>query len=168
MASKKHGSIIIPKLAEIRRIVAFLGSKQNFNWWDCSFLDTTGLEFMSLLFPRSSKSAALEATLQAAQRVHDSAIIKIGTYHLFRLPTSLQHTLHQTTNLEHLSMSRKEALDSLAALADPSIEAPEGAIQVGVEKKIISNDSIRELASHYHSAFSRGIHCFPYFASQSR
>ena len=39
-------------------------------------------------------------------------------------------------------------------------------LQVGVEKKIVTNDSLKELAAHYHSAFHQGIRCYPYFASQ--
>jgi hypothetical protein len=35
-----------------------------------------------------------------------------------------------------------------------------------VEKKIVTNDSLKELAAHYHSAFHQGIRCYPYFASQ--
>ena len=166
--SKIRGSTLVPKLAQVRWLVAVLGSKHNFNWWDCSFLDQTGQKFLSLIFPRSANSAALEGTTEAAQRVHDSAIIRIGTYHLFRLPTTLQQQLHLANWPHSHLISRSEAMDLLKDFADPSILAPEGPIQVGVEKKILTNDSIRELASHYHSAFSQGVRCFPYFASMDR
>ena len=166
MATKTRTSPIVLKLSRIRWLVALLGSKKNFNWWDCSFLDETGLKFLAMTFPRSADSAALEATLQAGQRVHDAAIGRIGSYHLFRLPTSIQQRLADAS-IQHAGLRPKEeALEELARLGDPSIRAPEGPVQVGVEKKIVTNDSLKELAAHYHSAFQQGIRCYPYFASQ--
>jgi hypothetical protein len=46
------------------------------------------------------------------------------------------------------------------------VQAPEGPVQIGVERKILTNESLKELASHYHSAFKQGIYCYPYFAAQ--
>jgi hypothetical protein len=166
MATKTRTSPIVVKLARVRWLVAYLGSKKNFNWWDCSFLDETGLKFLAMTFPRSADSAALEATLQAGQRIHDAAIGRIGTYHLFRLPTSIQQRLADASIQNVGLLPKEEALAELAKLGDPSIRAPEGPVQVGVEKKIATNDSIKELAAHYHSAFQQGIRCYPYFASQ--
>ena len=166
MATKTRTSPIVLKLSRIRWLVALLGSKKNFNWWDCSFLDETGLKFLAMTFPRSADSAALEATLQAGQRVHDAAIGRIGSYHLFRLPTSIQQRLADAS-IQHVGLlSKEKALEELAKLGDLSIRAPEGPVQVGVEKKIVTNDSLKELAAHYHSAFHQGIRCYPYFASQ--
>ncbi len=166
MATKTRISPLVVKLSRIRWLVAFLGSKKNFNWWDCSFLDETGLKFLAMTFPRSADSAALEATLQAAQRVHDAAIGRIGSYHLFRLPTVTQQRLAGASETNTGLVSKDDALRELGALGDPSIKAPEGPVQIGVEKRIVTNESLKELASHYHSAFEQGIHCYPYFASQ--
>ena len=70
-------------------------------------------------------------------------------------------------SIEHVGLlSKEKALEELAKLGDLSIRAPEGPVQVGVEKKIVTNDSLKELAAHYHSAFHQGIRCYPYFASQ--
>lgn len=166
MATKTRTSPIVLRLSRVRWLVALLGSKKHFNWWDCSFLDETGLKFLAMTFPRSADSAGLEATLQAGQRIHDAAIGRIGTYHLFRLPTSIQQRLADAS-IQHAGLvSKAEALEELALLGAPSIRAPEGPVQVGVEKKIVTNESVKELATHYHSAFQQGIRCYPYFASQ--
>jgi hypothetical protein len=119
-----------------------------------------------MTFPRSADSAALEATLQAAQRIHDAAIGRIGSYHLFRLPTATQQRLAGASDRPAVLLTKDEALAELAALGDPSIKAPEGPVQVGVEKRIVTNESLKELVSHYHSAFQQDIRCYPYFASQ--
>jgi hypothetical protein len=166
MATKTRSSPIIVTLARVRWLVAYLGSKKNFNWWDCSFLDETGLKFLAMTFPRSADSAALEATLQAGQRIHDAAIGRIGTYHLFRLPTSIQQRLSDASVQQVGLLPKEEALAELARLGDPSIRASEGPVQVGVEKKIVSNDATKELAAHYYSAFQQRIRCYPYFTSQ--
>jgi len=166
MPTKTRTSPLVQKLSRIRWLVAFLGSKKNFNWWDCSFLDETGLKFLAMTFPRSADSAALEATLQAAQRIHDAAIGRIGSYHLFRLPTVTQQRLAGASDRPTGLLTKDEALAELATLGDPSIKAPEGPVQVGVEKRIVTNESLKELASHYHSAFQQDIRCYPYFASQ--
>jgi hypothetical protein len=50
-------------------------------------------------------------------------------------------------------------------MADARITAPAGPVQIGVEKKILTRNSVSELAAHYGSAFTQGIQCFPYFAS---
>ena len=166
MATKTRTSPIVLKLSRIRWLVALLGSKKNFNWWDCSFLDETGLKFLAMTFPRSADSAALEATLQAGQRVHDAAIGRIGSYHLFRLPTVTQQRLAGVSDSPSGLIAKDAALAELATLGDPSIKAPEGPVQVGVERRIVTNESLKELASHYHSAFRQDIRCYPYFASQ--
>ena len=166
MATKTRTSPLIVKLSRIRWLIAFLGSKTNFNWWDCSFLDETGLKFLAMTFPRSADSAAIEATLQAGQRVHDAAIGRIGSYHLFRLPTATQQRLAGATDRNTGLVTKDDALAELAALGDLSIKAPEGPVQIGVEKRIVTNESLKELAAHYHSAFRQGIRCYPYFASQ--
>jgi hypothetical protein len=166
MATKTRISPLVLKLSRIRWLVAFLGSKKNFNWWDCSFLDETGLKFLAMTFPRSADSAAIEATLQAAQRIHDTAIGRIGSYHLFRLPTVTQQRLAGASERNTGLVTKDEALAELAAFGDPSVQAPEGPVQIGVERKIVTNESLKELASHYHSAFKQGIYCYPYFAAQ--
>jgi hypothetical protein len=52
-------------------------------------------------------------------------------------------------------------------MADASINAPDGPVQIGVEKKILTETSMRELAAHYHSAFLKGTRCYPYFSTEA-
>lgn len=54
-------------------------------------------------------------------------------------------------------------MKELAMMAGHMIDAPEGPVQVGVEKKILTETSLKELAAHYHSAFSKEVRCYPYF-----
>ncbi len=152
------------QLIELRQLVGFLGSRKACGWWDCDFADSTGLRMLATVLPRSHKRAALEATCEAAQRVHDEALGRMGCYHLFRLPPEIEDRLE---GMDHgtEALDKDGAMAALGDLADSVIDAPEGPVQIGVQKRILSQTSVQELAAHYHSAFKRGIRCYPYFSA---
>jgi len=157
-------------LVHLRCLVGALGQRSHFNWWDCAFLDSTGLQFLATTFPRSARLAGLRSVSEAACRVHDQALGR-GTFHLFRLPVALEDLIEESTSDVAESFdfsvlaSKESALALLREMADSRITAPVGPVQIGVEKKILTRTSISELAAHYESAFTLGIECYPYFAS---
>jgi hypothetical protein len=55
----------------------------------------------------------------------------------------------------------------LQRMDESHVSAPQGPVQVGVEKKILAPGSISDLAAHYHSAFAGNFQCFPYLAAES-
>lgn len=158
---------LLTKLDRMRWIVALLGSKNNAGWWDCSFMEETGVKFLTNSFPRSAVSAAFHATSEAAQRVHDVALGRVGCYHLFRFPLTIEDRLLEVRETEGNLLSKDHALVELASMADVSINAPDGPVQIGIEKKILTENSICELAAHYHSAFAKGTRCYPYFSAEA-
>lgn len=161
---------VISNLTQLRAVVGYLGQRKQCGWWDCDFLDTAGLHFLETTFPRTAHKAALRSTVEAAGRVHDQALGKIGSYHLFRFPAELEDGLETAIDkidwaaTKFILQSRESALAELMHLANSSIKAPEGPVQVGVVKRILTTTSIKELAAHYHSAFQSGVRCFPYFS----
>ncbi len=165
-------SNIPDQFAQIRLAVAYLGQANQFGWWDCNFLDATGLRFLETTFPRTARIAALRSSTEAACRVHDKAMGRVGNYHLFRLPPALEdHLEHVFEKLDwaetiKLISSPETAMETLHKAADCFVKAPEGPIQVGVAQKIMTSTSINEIAAHYYSAFQDGIRCFPYFAAE--
>jgi hypothetical protein len=163
---------IIDQFILLRLAVGYLGQHNQSGWWDCDFLDATGLRFLQTTFPRTARTAALRSTTEAACIVHDRALGRVGNYHLFRLPPALEDCLEHAVDRmdwaesgKHIE-SRDTAMDLLGRLADAVVKAPEGPVQVGVERRILTNTAIRELAAHYHSAFQDGIRCFPYFSPE--
>jgi hypothetical protein len=169
MSTPPKTTIILNQLVRLRVIVGVLGTKSNSGWWNCSFSDATGGKFLATIFPRSSTLAAMNSTSEAAMRVHDQALGRKGSFHLFRLPSEVEFRIDDCAQRDPSSLvvpSRDAAMAELAAMADASITAPSGPVRIGVERKILTETSIRELAAHYHSAFLQGIHCFPYFASE--
>jgi hypothetical protein len=155
---------------QLRLIVGFLGSRKQSGWWDCDLLDSTGLRFLENVFPRTARAAALRSTAEAACIVHDKALGRVGSYHLFRLPPALEDRLESCIGEIDWAERGKEiesrdtAMAVLKKLADAVVKAPSGPVQIGVERKILAPTAIQELAAHYHSAFQDGIQCFPYFA----
>jgi hypothetical protein len=93
MLTKSPSQDRVLKLVEMRLLVGFLGQRKNGNWWNCDFLDPIGIRFLEATFPRTARKAALRSTCEAALRVHDQALGRIGTYHLFRLPAQLELVL---------------------------------------------------------------------------
>jgi hypothetical protein len=162
---------LIQELVRLRLLVGFLGEKHQAKWWDCGFLDVTGKRFLQTTFPRTFLPAAVRSTTEAARLVHDSRIGRVGVFHLFRLPVDIEDQLEAWVSelaqdqAEDTTLSWDAALDELNQFSESQFTAPEGPVQVGVPKKILTAVSISELAAHYHSAFSNRIHCFPYFAS---
>jgi len=168
----KSVQAIINQLALLRLAVGYLGQRKQSGWWDCDFLDATGLRFLETTFPRTARAAALRSTTEAACIVHDRALGRVGNFHLFRLPPTLEDRLeHACEKMDwpesnkHIE-SRAAAMDILGRFADAVVKAPAGPVQVGVERKILTATAVRELAAHYHSAFQDGIRCFPYFAPE--
>jgi hypothetical protein len=163
---------ITEQILLLRLLVGYLGQRKQYGWWDCDFLDSTGLRFLETTFPRTAWAAALRSTSEAACIVHDQALGRIGSYHLFRFPPVLEDQIeHSCDKLNWAEVSghigsRDMAMEALKSLASNFIKAPPGPVQVGVEKRILTNNAIRELAAHYHSAFQDGIRCFPYFAPE--
>lgn len=155
----------------LRALVGYLGEKSQCNWWDTNFLSPVGLQFLAINFPRSSFVAGITSVSEAARRFHDSRIGKGGVYHLFRLPLSIEETLHN--HLMELDSSglipdikdQGAALSKLKTLIDSTVDASEGPVQIGIEKQIQKKDAIVELAKHYLDAFSNGKQVLPYFST---
>jgi hypothetical protein len=165
---------LVRQLLEIRFLVGFLGENRQSAWWDTSFLDATGTRFLQTTFPRTYLSAGLRSTSEAARIVHDSRIGRVGVFHLFRLPVDIEDQLESEINAdgqfvsEATELTKEGTLRMMRDLFQTPLAAPKGPVQIGVPSRILTIDSVSELAAHYHSAFSQGIQCFPYFAAISR
>lgn len=165
-------SQLIDHFAQLRLLVGYLGQRRQFGWWDCEFLGSLGFRVLETIFPRTARTAALQSTTEVACTVHDRSLGRVGNYHLFRLPPALEDRLQQAIEALDWSEAAKQiespdiAMETLHRLADAIVKAPEGPVQVDVERRILTSTSIHELAAHYHSAFHDGIRCFPYFAPE--
>jgi hypothetical protein len=160
----------ISLLIRLRLLVAFLGEKKQFGWWDTSFLDATGRSFLERPFPRTALQAALRSSSAAAAAVHDNAIGRIGAFHLFRLPVEQEESLDikistiPPETLLPLITSRESALAALGEMESSRLIAASGPVQVGIEKQLGNPATGGSIAAHYLAAFKYGAKAFPYFA----
>jgi len=165
---------IIEQLIQLRALVGFLGEKDQCRWWDTSFLGPTGQKYLSINFPRSAVAAGVNAVTEAARRLHDSRIGKGGVYHLFRMPAATEEKLHRQLleappeSILPCFTDKENSLQKLKVLFESGVSAPEGPVQVGTEKRILSSFAVEEIAKHYHDAFATGKQTFPYFTAEGK
>ena len=164
----------VAKYVLLRYLVGFLGEKDQFGWWDTSFLGPTGLTYCEINFPRSALAAAGASATEAARRLHDSRIGKGGIFHLFRLPPALEESVHRKMMqtdpdpVREMIGCKQTAQDALEEIAVEKLDAPEGPVQVGTVKTILYARSVEELAKHYFDAFLKGKVTFPYFMDRTK
>ncbi|MGB6067045.1 MAG: BrxE family protein [Desulfomonilaceae bacterium] len=167
--------ISVPVLAlRLRALVLALGEAGSPPWWKTEFMNETGFRFLERLYPRSYFRAAVHAAGQAACKSHDRAVGRVGVYHLFRLPESLEVEMHHistTTDAEFVSEFRLglgdpgKLMDMLASMsgATKGKEDGLGAQRIGVATDLTKSDAFSKAAAVYVHAFSQGKQGFPYF-----
>lgn len=165
---------ILEQFIDIRILIGFLGERSQCNWWDTNFLSPTGLQFLAINFPRSTLAAGCNSVSEAARRLHDERIGKGGVYHLFRMPATIEETLHKTLiamdagNLKAALKDKAAAMLQLKAYIKNTVDAPEGPVQVGTNRHLDTEFAVSELAMHYLNAFEQGKKCFPYFVANPK
>ncbi len=154
----------------LRISVAHLGEKPQSGWWDTAFLNQIGFRYLGLVYPKTTASACITSTTEAACRVHDERIGKGRVGHLFRLSleaeTKLKAELAKLTTADLAVLCSPEAasrfLDELAV----RMKGPEGVgpIQIGPLKDMETEKGLQRLAAVYAAGFKSGKPVFPYFA----
>lgn len=160
----------------LRAVVLALGESVSPAWWKTGFMNETGLRFLERLYPRTVFHAAVHAAGKAARDVHDRAVGRVGVYHLFRLPESLEIELHRMppAQAEDFFRTLRNALgrpDELMKLLAPMgdgerADAAPGARKIGTDKDMMTTAGIRKTAAFYHTAFARNEPGFPYFTAE--
>lgn len=157
------------KILKLRILIGFLGEKDQFNWWDTAFLNKTGMRFLEVNFPRSAFAAGIHSVTEAARRLHDTRIGRGRVFHLFRLPAVTEEKIHlDLMNADPAALltdieTKEQALERLKQIASSTVDAPDGPVQVGTLRKLMSDFAMEEMAKHYYDAFAMGKQTFPYF-----
>ena len=161
----------------LRALVLALGESTAPAWWKTEFMNETGLRFLERLYPRTSFQAAVHAAGKAASHAHDRAAGRVGVYHLFRLPESLEAELHRMPPdpLDDFFPTLRNALgrpEELMKLLAPMCggeraDAGPGARRIGTDKDLMTTAGLRKTAAVYHTAFERNKPGFPYFIAET-
>jgi hypothetical protein len=156
---------LISNIASLRVCVAFLGEKDQKNWWSSAFLSRSGEAFLNPVFPKTSLLARVNGASAAAQVAHDEHIGIGDVYHLFRLPENIEHDISQIlttdTTLNECFSSEEAAIEKLQALAGGSTVQGEGPLLL--EQAEINQDAIKAMAAAFVASFSSGQPVYPYY-----
>jgi hypothetical protein len=125
-------------LTRLRTLVAYLGEREQFGWWQSSFFSPSSSAFLSPVFPKTHNLARSAGVTMAASLVHDERIGVGHVYHLFRLPEEIEQRVHcilqdqawWQTLIPHLT-SKEAALTYLRSLAARSARTEAGPVQIG-------------------------------------
>lgn len=154
-------------LVKLRTCVAFMGEKEQANWWPSSFLSRSGEAFLSPVFPKTAALARVNGASGAAQIPHDEHIGVGDVYHLFRLPENIEHDISQ-----HLAKdgSVLELVANEATAMAGLVELAEGVSAIGVgplliEENTMDTTTLSHMASAYLKGFSTGEQVYPYYRS---
>lgn len=161
----------------LRALVLALGETAVSAWWKTEFMNETGLRFLERLYPRTPIRAAVHAAGRAACEAHDKAVGRVGVYHLFRLPESLETEIHSSPSSddeEFISRfrsclgRREDLMEMLSTLCDGQTpkNTAAGPKRIGAASDAASIDALGMAASIYHDAFKRVKPAFPYFAAE--
>ena len=148
-------------------LVGYLGESRQLKWWPSSFLDDRSEPFLAPIFGKAASVARVVGVTEVARRVHDDAIGVGRSFHLFRLPESMEQELHRTligtTGIAAIELvdSAKTELDSIASRE--AVPRP-GPVHVGALNMLANEEWIPVVASHYSAAFGSGIQSFPFFS----
>ncbi len=159
----------VKSIAQLRICVAYLGEKDQKNWWPSAFLSKSGEAFLNPVFPKTSLLARVSGASAAAQVTHDEHIGIGDVYHLFRLPENIEHDIGQllTSNasLNECFSSENAAIEKLQALAEGSTFQGEGPLLL--EQNEINLDAIKAIAAAFLASFSSEQSVYPYYRGKA-
>jgi len=161
----------------LRALVLALGESVCPAWWNTEFMNETGLRFLERLYPRTFFRSAINAAGKAACEIHDRAVGRIGVYHLFRLPETLEIELHNvppTMNEDfvlrfRLCLNHTDKLMEMLEImyeCDKTTDAVPGPRRIGAEADLMQTRTFQKTASVYYQAFSQNKPGFPYFGAR--
>ena len=167
-----------PLLAlRLRALVLAIGESVTPAWWKTRFMSEPGFHFLERLYPRTAFRAAVHAASAAACDAHDHAVGRIGVYHLFRLPESLEVEINRLPSGADASFvsafraslrSTEQLMEMLAFFSGRLKETGEsaGAKRIGNVEDLMTPDALGRTAALYVHAFDRGKPGFPYFTAE--
>lgn len=171
-------TILAQRLFHLRALVLALGESASPVWWRTGFMNETGLRFLERLYPRTFFNAAVHAAGKAATETHDKAVGRVGVYHLFRLPETLEIEINRMSldsDQEFISLfrTRMGQSDKLLELLSGFFQSQEnigdlGPRRIGAYDDLNKTAYCGKMAAFYYYAFSEGKPGFPYFTNEKK
>lgn len=156
-------------LAELRLLVGYLGENANSKWWGSNFFSSSSDAFLDPVFPRTRMLARYHGVCEAAMLVHDEHIGVGSTYHLYRMPDSVERMSSNALIDAHFQQRLSDTLASteaaemrLSELAATDLDKVEGPVALGNYDSANLNWQLQQAASHYSRAFKASYKCYPF------
>ena len=151
-------------LAHLRLSVLACGEALPGKCWDSDGLGKTGQTDLLTVFPRTSLVAAASHAAKLAQAHHDAVTRATGVFHLFRLPTDVEASIHHElmTAIPNDQDVQGKLWSELKDLPKFEAAAQEGPVNLGEIKLTVAKD-ISKIANTYKAAFDAGLSVVPYF-----
>ena len=157
------------KLAKLRICVAFLGEKDQQNWWSSSFLSEVGKTFLKPVFPKTTLLARVTGASTAARVTHDKHIGLGNVFHLFRLPENLEneifHALKNEPSILDNIKSEDNAYASLQSMANGDIAQSVGPLLLSQVE--VNQTAISHMAAVYLMGYKNNQNVYPYYKNQA-
>src|SRR5258708_78931 len=141
-------------------------------WWHCEATSAIGRRMLERLYPRTFLAASLETASRAACIEHDLRLGRLGTYHLFRLPTAYEMAIHDQLqlptmrNLLQTTATLYKVEQILGALSNlvgnENLSMARGPIRCGTTEELRNNRPFQRMCSAYLSAFQGNWTVYPY------
>lgn len=164
--TQKKKMFQLSEIIQLRRIVGFLGEKEQFGWWQSSFYSPVSTAFLYPIFTRTQSLAQLNGVARAAALVHDEFIGVGAVYHLFRLPEGMEQRIvreMQTRHAPEAPLAQAEALAWLREQAGETPVATIGPVRIGRIADLRDPASWAKVAALYLYVFESGERIYPYF-----
>jgi hypothetical protein len=156
-------------IAKLRICVAFLGEKDQQNWWSSSFLSDVGKTFLKPVFPKTTFLASVTGASSAARVVHDEHIGLGNVFHLFRLPENIENDIlyalkNEPSILDNIR-SEDDAYASLQSMTNGDVAQSVGPFLLSQVE--IDQTTISYMAAVYLAGFKNNQNVYPYYKNKA-
>lgn len=151
---------VINDIIELRMAVSFLGERKN--WWNSNFHDSSSMDFLGYIFPRSSNTHFLCSSISTRNRIDNE--VGANYYHLFRMPLSVEELIINKAQIADIKLysSEGEALQLLKENAtNIDSDGKGGPKNIGSIDQI-NEDLIQVFSVEYLTAFQNDYKVYPY------
>jgi hypothetical protein len=157
----------LEKIIRLRFAVGCLGEQGDAKWWKGSFLSPSSKAFLKPIFNKTSHIAIYQGVKQEASIIHDEHIGQgKGTYHLFRLPETLEIDLLDIVknNKNIVNYDIESSYTYLESLKIEKIANKVGPTFIDTIEGLSLDSNWQKIASYYLKAFRDSKFVYPFFS----
>lgn len=149
--------------AKSRLAIMAAGADSKHQWWSSEFLKPLSTQFLQPVFKQTAVLAQVSGASAAVSRLHDASV-GLGGYHLFRLPMSIESSIHRYFKSTELNLepSYQDSIQIIASYAEEGGSFQAGAVNVGSIEDVQAGSAITKFCSAYLWAFQTNTQVYPF------